>query len=595
MVGKLTKLYISVFLLLISLSLYGQNDLFRRANNQEAHMSFDRPYYISGQKVWFSLWLFDADSQRPLSGLKFMELRLVDKTGQVVIDKRIKVEQGRSYGQFALPLAMPTHEYLVHLAYQKEAPEEYIHASKIPIYNRQEAFDPDLSTQQSQLNLSDDVTEGAEVVLMNNQMGTKKRLSYDFILDQATEASINVLVRKIDASSNKGFNQTDLNDLNRRSNRPLHLKNVYNHPYLQFDLELISPPKDSIFPLIFIPESHQQLGFLKATKEAYTLDATDISPGLKTFYFNQFIYRAYIPPDLEWDYEKERYKDNLVPYYEGEMKFKWETETHNFAQIVSHFKLEKPIWYDYVKDFAHQTKVSELMASSEAYPVYSVVEEQVDSLGMTPMLWRNTADFDAMDNMAEFLFEIVTGIKAYYSDKRKDIRVLNVDGPYHGIPLVLVNGVPTRDMEKVLNIPIEDILGAGVIKDHKSRGQYKYNLEARPYGAFSSTGLIVIKLKPDVINPFRSDFEVMLKKEVYLEPLTYPNLDYADQSQLMDVPDLRTTLVWEPNMTITRKKTNLSLYTSDIPGSYEMIITGVKKGGGLIYIKESFEVNRDYE
>ena len=108
---------------------------------------------------------------------------------------------------------------------------------------------------------------------------------------------------------------------------------------------------------------------------------------------------------------------------------------------------------------------------------------------------------------------------------------------------VLVNGVLLR-YGKGFEYTVENVLGAGVIKDHKSRGQYKYNLEARPYGAFSSTGLIVIKLKPDVINPFRSDFEAMLKKEVYIEPLTYPNLDYADQSQLMDVPDLRTTLVW---------------------------------------------------
>ena len=59
-----------------------------------------------------------------------------------------------------------------------------------------------------------------------------------------------------------------------------------------------------------------------------------------------------------------------------------------------------------MKESAHQTKVSELMASSEAYPVYSVVEEQVDSLGMTPMLWRNAADFDIMDNMAEFLLKL---------------------------------------------------------------------------------------------------------------------------------------------------------------------------------------------
>ena len=554
----------------------------------------NQPYYISGQKVWFSFWLFDADSQRLVKGDQFMDLHLVDHEGNRVIEKRIKVKSGRSYGQFSLPEELETHEYLIHLGFQGEKVSEYIYASKLTVYNKEEALSSDITISTSQENSFEKVENGGDLVFLNEEIGTKKRFNYDLVLDQATEASIQVLVRKIDASPESLLTHAT-EDLNNRSTRSLDLKNVYNHSYLQFDLTSLTAPKDSILPLVFIPETHQQLGFLKIKDGTYTMDATDVGPGLKTFYFNQFIYRAYIPPDLEWDYEKEKYKDNLIPFYEGEMQLALKNQAMSFEEVLRAYDLQKPSWYDYVIDYAHQIKVSQLLASSEAYPVERVLEEVSDSLNMQPMLWSRAEDYETMDNMAEFLFEIVTGIKAYYTDKRKDIRVLNADGPYPDIPLVLVNGVPTRDMKRVLDIPVEHILGAGVIKDHKSRGQYKYNLEARPYGAFASNGIILIKLKPDIINPFKTDFNQMLKIEPYIVPMTYPNVAYADGSDSSEVPDLRTTLLWEPQVEITRRRTNLSFYTSDIPGKYEIIINGVKKGGGLIAIRDSFYVSRDIE
>ncbi len=582
---------LTISILFISLSLQGQNTLFDAANNLEAHISVNQPFYISGQRVWFNVFLYDAKTQRLASGERFMELRLIDRNAEVLIEKHLKVEQGRSVGQFNLPVSLTTDEYLLHLGFQKEAPEQYIYASKLEIYNRQEA----LSAKGSSSNAinSAKVSEGALLNLLQAEKGTKQKFNYDLVLENATEASVSVLVRKVDQSSSNNMGQAQEGIQNLRSQRPLDLKNVYNQGYLQFDLERVSPKKDSIFPLVFIPESHKQIGFLKSSNDQYTIDLTDLSPGVSTFYFNQFIYRAYIPPDLEWDYEKERYKDNYVPYYEGEMQFRWKPSQSDFTSLVNQVGLTKPSMKDYVSQYANQTMVSQVLASSNAYPKMALPTIDPDSMGMKPLVWKNTEDYAQMDNMAEFLFEIVTGIKAYYTDKRKDIVVLNVDGPYHDQPFMLVNGIPTRDVEKVLNIPIDNVEGVGVIKDHKTRAQYKYNAEALPYGAFANTGLIVIQLKPDVINPFRSDFDQMLKKEVYLKPLEYPNINYDNSPELLEGPDLRTTLLWDPKVELTRRKTNLSFYTSDIPGLYEIVITGVKKGGGLIRVTDTFEVKRN--
>lgn len=570
----------------------GQGTVFETANRQEAHLQVNQDFYISGQKLWFSFFLYDGTTQRLIPGNRFMELRLIDRNGKVLSQHNLKVEGGRAVGQFNLDSNIKTDEYLLHLGFQKEAADQYLFVDKVRIYNRAEALSqaaPMTTQKQIELNA---YAEGADVRFYAADKGTKQKFDFDLSLDNATEASVSIEVRKVvETSDNKiGIDEQALG--NKRAERSLDLKNVYNHPYLQFEAKRLSAARDSIMPLIFVPETHATLGFFKTKGDIFTIDATDMKPGVSTFFFNQFIYRSYVPLSLEWDYQKEKYKDILVPYYEGEMEFEWVQDSEDFAALVASFNLKKPEWKAHVRQFAHQLQVNEMLLSSNAYEILDVAPAQMDSLLMEPMLYRRTKDYTAMDNMSEFLFEIVKGIKAYYSSRRKEIIVLNTDGPYHSQPLILVNGVPTRDMAKVLDLPIQNVEGVGVIKDHKSRGQRKYNEEAKPYGVFGSTGIIVIKLKPDVVNPFRSDFEDMLMKEAYIAPLAYPNIDYVAYPALKETPDLRTTLFWVPSMHLNRKKTNLSFFTSDIPGQYELIVKGIKKGGGFINVRKTFTVTR---
>ena len=574
-------------ILLISLSfcLKGQYADVSIANRQEAFLQFNRDFYLSGEKVWFSLFLYDAESKRLVSERRFLEINLVNQEGVSLWKGNIKVLEGRADAQFNLPTKLQTAVYAIHLGFPGERPDQYLYLKSLNVYNRQEVLESKDLTPETDVktNLPG---QGIEIEFSDREILTKEEVDFALKLENATEASVSIQIRKV------GNRQELINaplPQNKRIERPLELNRVFDHHYLQFDLRRVSAPKDSILPLVFIPEQHKPLGFIKSKDDIFTLDVTDLSPGTKHFYFNQFIYRAYIPPDLEWDYEKARYKDNLVPYYEGVLNFEWVEQSIDFKEAVRILNFVKPEITDRVYDLAKQNQVRELLTASGAYQTSNPAGLTIDSLTMQPMFWRQAKDYAPMDNLGEFLFEIVTGIKAWYTDDRKDIRVLNVDGPYHDIPLVLVNGVPTRDIARVLDLPIEHVQGAGVIKDHKSRGQYKYNQEALPYGAFASTGLIVIKLKPDVVNPFQSDFNGLLKKETYLKSSTFsePKTMSGEFS-----PDLRTTLAWWPQVNLERRRTDHSFFTSDIPGTYEIIVQGVKKGGGMVISRKVFDVVR---
>lgn len=572
--------------LFLSVNAYGQ-----KFNDQEAFLHLNQPFYISGQKVWYSFFLYDAQQQSEVVGNRFMTLRLIDRNGQIVADHIIKVESGRSIGQFNLASELPTDEYLVHIGFQFEAPEQYLFVTKLKVYNRVEVLAKEQSVVSETPVAKQELNQGADIILSSNEFSTKENIGLDLVLDKATEANLSVQIRKVSNYKTSQVGQASEHK-NLRSERELDLNYASEHPYLQFELKRLSPAKDSIVPTIFIPEIHRPMGFFRSKGDLFTIDATNLPAGKSTFYFNQFIYQAYIPPGLEWDYEKARYKDNLVPYYDDEMRFEWVEPQIDFSRFTSRFELSKPTLTSEVIDFAHQLNVNELLAASDSYDFSFPIMSFIDSMGKEPMIYDRTADFTEMDNVAEFLFEIVNGIKTYYTNKRKDIVVLNAEGPFHSKPLVLVNGVPTRNLEKVLDMPMTNIEGIGIIKDHKSQGQYKYNQEAKPYGVFASSGLIIIKLKPDVINPFRSEFDQMLSREVYIKALPYPNLEPDRMMDWSQTPDLRTTLLWDPNFKTNGRRTTLAFYTSDVPGKYEIIVRGIKKGGGFINVRREFEVKR---
>ncbi|MHA7101101.1 hypothetical protein [Roseivirga pacifica] len=566
--------------------------------NQEVFLQLDRTFYLSGDKLWFSLFNYDSKSGRLIKGKRFMKLTLLNPSGEVIMSENLKVQDGRSAGQFILPLSIPSNEYVLHLGYMGELPDQYLFRKKLSIFNRAEVLEKASGAQVHFAVNSKEITpvsQNISVSLSKSGFNSKEQVVVN--LSGQTNAQLSIAVRPVgetDVLIEKG---SGYSKFNLRSNKALDFKAPQDHAWLLFDLLPKTDLQPDSRPYAFIPEDHRIKGFYKVSNGVYSFDLTDLSGGEKTFYFNQFSNKPYVPPTAEWDYEKDRYKDHLVPYFEGEMDFEWEEPDLDYTQAIGDISFQSPSIDDQVMQYALQKSVLESVVASGAYddvPV-QIQEPQTDLMMAPSLFYKKASDYEQMNNIAEYLYEIVTGVRAWDRDNKRDIRVMFVGGMYHDSPLFLVDGIPTRDVEKILNIPIEDVHGAGVIKDHKAKAQYKFNDEARPYGVFAGSGIVVIHLKPGASNPFRVDYDGMLKKRVYIAQDIYPNADYQSSGSFNSIPDFRRTLYWNPTFELSETSNTVSFYTSDVPGQYEVIVQGISAEGEQIFARQTFSVSAGIE
>ncbi len=571
------------------------------ANRQEIFLQLDRPFYLSGEKVWFTLFNYNSEEGTLLAGKRFMNLHLLSKTGEVVLNERIKIINGRTAGQFVLPSNLNTDEYLINIGFSGESVEQFLYRKKLTIYNRSEVLNEASNTKlafTTPLTTTSEESKGINTQLAKSSFGTKEKIEAGLSLETGKGASLSILVRPVKVqddnlfSQKKGYEQQNL-----RTNKILNFQSVQDHPYLLVDLKPNTELKPKARPYIFIPETHQVLIFFKTSEDTYSLDLTDISGGMKSFYFSQFVNKPFIPSTAKWDYEKEKYKNNLVPFFEGEMSLSWVETTPNFSKTIADINFGKPEITEDVVKYGRQQSILEAMYASGAYRGIPVTQaEKEENIMKAPTLfYRKASDYEMMNNLSEYLFEIVSGIRVWNNDNRKDVRVLFGGEQYPDAPLFLVDGIPTRDTDKVLRLPIEDLQGAGVIKYNKDRGQSKYNKEARSYSAFAGSGIIVIHLKPGSSNPFRSTYENLLQNKLYIEPEAYPNPNYSVEIATSDAPDLRHILLWQPIYEMNAQQQKVSFYTSEVPGTYELVVQGFTRRGERVFLKKLFTVTANFE
>jgi hypothetical protein len=587
-----------IFLLFLSINSFGQGYSSPVALNQEVLVQFDRDFYLSGDKVWFSLFNYGATTQRLVSETRFMQFTLLNRSGKKIIQESIKVEKGRSTGQFILPLTLSTDEYLVHIGFAGEAAEEFVYRTKLNIYNRQEAIE---TVNGNKLEFIDSENLNTETISQNIKISSdktsfefKEKVGLTLGLDVAEKASISILVRPYqpDVAHIKVQPKNQFEKQNYREFKSLNFKSIGDHNSLQYDLIRNSPVIAELRTSIYVPETKQLKGFFRVTGDRYTMDMSNLPGGLKSFYFSEFSFKPYIPPNAAWDYEKELFKDNLVPYFENEPMYSWAPPVQDFESVMADAEFIKPSYSPAVLKYTWQQSIIGSVITSGVFESIPTVETSLNSDAMfdIPLFYKKASDYDAMDNMAEFLYEIVTGIRTFEKEAKQDVRVAFVGGVYQDAPLFLINGIPTRDTETVLNIPITDVIGAGVIKDHKASGLVKYNREVRPFGDFGGSGIVVIHLKPGASNPFRIAYSEMLKKNIYIIPETYPNAEYTLIKDAGSIPDFRQTLYWNPELKLENDINQLSFYASDIEGNYEVIIQGVSENGKIIYARYPFNV-----
>lgn len=182
------------------------------------------------------------------------------------------------------------------------------------------------------------------------------------------------------------------------------------------------------------------------------------------------------------------------------------------------------------------------------------------------------------NTMEEVLREYITGVNVRL--RQGNYSLISIDQRKHDVfqnnPLVLIDGVPVFDMNKLMAYNPLKIKKAEVL--HK---KYYYNsLIAEGIVSYSTYkgDLEGFQFDPSTIE--LSYDGLQLQREFYSPQY---NTEEQRRSRL---PDYRNVLYWNPEV----KNNEQSFYTSDIKGKYIVVVQGIAADGKAGYTATSFDV-----
>lgn len=80
---------------------------------EKVYLYTDRPYYASGENVWFTAWVMDAVSHKGLETSQMLYVQLLNSSGSVVLQRVLRVQDGQSKGDLYLPQDLETGTYVL--------------------------------------------------------------------------------------------------------------------------------------------------------------------------------------------------------------------------------------------------------------------------------------------------------------------------------------------------------------------------------------------------------------------------------------------------------------------------------------------------
>lgn len=585
----------------------GESDFsLEQAQNQEIYIQFDKPYYLSGETVWYSLFNMTADAHKLIFGRRFMELALIDRNKQIVIKERIKVEDGRSAGQFDLPNFLTTGNYMLVVGYPFEDVDNFIYRKVMSVYNPNEIISTEAGAKREVIAQSagSSTVESDYVTIAANKRsyGARERASIVINLRGFTSADLSVVVRERRMSTEKQRDirsvmldpanpevNTTLSEVERtnyRENKPLDWSLVSSHGSLLYELLQLDSLDGSSIPYAYVAEDQMALAIFEVNPGLFVLDGTQLTGDKKTFFFNNFSFSKRTFNSMTFRTTRDM-ADNA-----GLMNFSWIVRPRDYAKVFAAELLNTPMASDYVLDYARRKEILGEIYKGQAYEAVPEKGRELETNRMNyePIEYKLTADYADMASVPEFLKEIITGMKVWNTPKKKDVKVNFSGGRYESAPLFLIDGVPTLDLEKVFEIPMTDIEGIGIMKDPQNKTQRDQVQEIARFGYFGSNGVIVIKLKEGVTNPFQEEFNALLSTRLYIQTKLFPEPDYNARNRDSPSPDFRPVLYWEPLVKARRGRTQIDFFTSDDVGVYEVIVEGVGENGQVIHARQSIMV-----
>ncbi|WP_298308436.1 hypothetical protein [Flavobacterium sp.] len=564
---RLKKILIVLFIITSS-NIWAQKDTPTISTSETVYLHLNATSFVSGETLFYKLYCLNPEDYKQSKVSKVAYLELIGVNNQVLFKHKLFLTNGIAQGDFFIPSTIKTGTYklLAYTKWMQNKLESKSFESEITIINPfQSDSENKISSKNSILKESTEVSNsGLTINLDKKKFTTRELINLKLSIQNELlkKGNYSLSVKKVqDLPAISKINITDFKNSDADQKIVLD-ENNYVLPELRG--EIISgkiSSKDNLYSVSNISVS------LSIPGKSFTTKLVKTNADGK-FYFS--IDKAYFDSNIiiqVADKSKEEltiYVDDSFTLNKSNLKFENDyTISSDLKSVIEEHSIASQV------ENTYYTKKADTLAKIN-YP----------TLFYEPFVNEYILDnYNRFPTIKETIIEVVKEVNYNKNDGKYTLRLNDYDPniEINESPLVLIDGLVVQDINELFEYKASDIYKICTINTGYTYGNKLYS------------GLIsFITKKQDFESKLKGNF--IIKRTIDLPVLkkNYFKPNYADKSNLNRIPDYRYQLLWLPELDINTS--NISFYTSDKIGTFEIVIEGFSDEGIPVYLKEYFDV-----
>jgi len=563
----------------------------------------DREEYIAGEKIWFQVYLINAQSGRLTSTSNLAYVEILNSENRPVIQKRIRLEEGCGPGEAILPDTLSSGSYLLraYTGAMKYFMPDGCFMKRINIYNalRPETYlgfggagedrnsEPASTPGTVARQISDTLAAAVKTAALQNSYtpaagkvpvemsspdscGTREKIILEFDIRNNGSASAGAARLSIAVAPLTGNHGPDIASVMTQQS-----------PGMTVREEMLSYGFEKEYHLIHgrlfnrntqMPDSGKYLFLSIPGKNAvFSYSRTD---GDGRFSFSipadRVTRELIIQPEVVNPDNTIRIESSFSGEYPGFITGAGTSPEGSLKQ-VSQMKV------NYQVSRIYETE------NSVPSPEPLTAAKQVKSFYGIPDISLDLNDFIRLPVMQEVFYELVPGVTL--REKRPGYEITVAD-PYYDVvyeqpPITFIDGVVVSDPAVIARLDPDHVERIDVIRDRYVVGDYIF------------FGLVnVITNEGDYSRVSLPGHAVRLPYRVADPVRKFYSPDYSTAERRRDrTPDFRNTLCWEPSVTPSGDgKYRVEFWSSDVAGDYEINLQGVTDDGDPVSFRKVIKI-----
>ncbi len=544
-----------------------QYEEYKRLPQENIYVHFNTNFLLVGESLFYKVYCLNKQTKKMSNLSKIAYVELLDKDLKSVYKDKIKIKNGVGQGDFFISknLASGNYKLIAYTNWMKNKNEFY--NENIYLIN---PYSQKLVSANKGINelikSNIEVLDNSNTISLNKQTFKKREevvVNAKKLNDLGGSYSISVRKKSLDFFRKKSTAKKYIT-----SNETSNIK------YLTKNLKINELVLPDFRGQLIIGNVHNEktnkgvenkiVGLSFIGKKGFYKTAVTNQKGV--FYFNvdeeQYPSKGFIQL-LDANTENTKSKIEIMKNKDldfSELKFN-EIKTNDVLDSI----IDQRSVYTQIENTFSEKKQDSILQGKSTQQLY-LEDFKVYKLD----------DFNRFKTLKETIIEVLDVVSF---KKKEDQYIFKIEREklnyvYIYAPLVVIDGYIVKHHGDIINYEAKGI-------DEILVSQKIYQFSGGFYG-----GIIYIKT-------FNGDFKPKINQDVFqleMEPLELEKNYYNGGSNIANkrIPDYRIQLLWNANLNIDSKE--LSFYTSDIKGVYEIDIQGYTQQGKPISIQKEFTV-----